>query len=495
MKTIVKNAGYVLNSSTNVWSRPDYEGIAYSDGDENENRLAVIIDGAQDRSLHSLELSEHCTDWVSLYHLNKTRANVLRPFEAELKGKNVLEIGAGCGVITRYLGESGATVLALEGSLKRASIARSRTIDLENVTVVADRFSLFSTAQQFDFITFIGVLEYANLFTDGENPATAMLEQARSLLRPDGKIIIAIENQLGLKYLAGAPEDHLGLPMFGVEGRYEKNQPETFGRVRLEKILRDAGFLQQHFLAPFPDYKFPVSIITEQGAIADNFDASVFAWQSVKRDPQLPGKLNFSLELTWQEVFKNNLGLSLANSFLIVASPIKKELIDSSILAYHYSTGRIAEYCKETLFYKSSDNKVVISSNLLKKKNKEQIPLPVKHFLSQSEPYIQGDLLSLQLIRILTRNNWTINDVVLFFKRYIDILKKITWVEGAKNNWSSPYETISGDYFDAIPQNIILSNNQIATFFDKEWIFTGPFELGYLFFRALSITANIITHF
>ena len=74
-------------------------------------------------------------------------------------------------------------------------------------------------------------------------------------------------------------------------------------------------------MAPFPDYKMPVSIVTEQGFLAPDFDASALAWQSVKQDPQLPGMMNFSLELAWQQIFENQLGLDLANSFLIAASP------------------------------------------------------------------------------------------------------------------------------------------------------------------------------
>lgn len=64
----------------------------------------------------------------------------MRPFENDLHG-DILEIGAGCGAITRYLGECGGNVLALEGS-QDAAIARARTRDLQNVTVVSDRFDL-----------------------------------------------------------------------------------------------------------------------------------------------------------------------------------------------------------------------------------------------------------------------------------------------------------------------------------------------------------------
>src|SRR5690606_17034839 len=177
----------------------------------------------------------------------------------------VLELGAGCGAITRYLGECGATVLALEGSLSRSAITRLRTRDLHNVFVVSERFDEFSWDQPFDVITLIGVLEYANLFTSGEHPALAMLKRVRSMLRPHGIMILAIENQLGLKYFAGAPEDHLGKAMYGLEEHYRHDQPQTYGRKMLTEMLMQAGFANVECMAPFPDYKFPASVVTERG--------------------------------------------------------------------------------------------------------------------------------------------------------------------------------------------------------------------------------------
>ncbi|WP_164444444.1 class I SAM-dependent methyltransferase, partial [Pseudomonas viridiflava] len=131
---------------------------------------------------------------VSLYHLGSARGNLLRPFEHCLTGR-VLEIGAGCGAISRYLGECGATVLSLEGSRRRARIAASRTRDLDKVTVIAERFEQFQPLQRFDVITLIGVLEYASLFNQGDDPALDMLVRVRELLEPDGILLLAIENQ------------------------------------------------------------------------------------------------------------------------------------------------------------------------------------------------------------------------------------------------------------------------------------------------------------
>ncbi|MEY4537744.1 MAG: hypothetical protein RL171_1895, partial [Pseudomonadota bacterium] len=285
MKTLLQDLGYVLDADIHVWRSPSYQGIAYNDGDEIETRIYNIIKNATDITTLSTELRQHCTDWPSQYHLTSARANIMRPFEQTLKGASVLEIGAGCGAISRFLGECGANVLALEGSPRRASIARSRTRDLDNIVVLTEKFDQFRSQHQFDVVTLIGVLEYANLFTPGDNAALSMLQRVRQLLKPEGKLIIAIENQLGLKYFAGAPEDHFGKPMVGIEGRYGKNQAQTFGRPALTKLLQQAGFETSQFLAPFPDYKLPSSIVTEAGFKHPHFDAAAFATQSVKRDP------------------------------------------------------------------------------------------------------------------------------------------------------------------------------------------------------------------
>ncbi|MCE7917560.1 MAG: class I SAM-dependent methyltransferase, partial [Nitrosomonas sp. PRO5] len=364
MNSFLIKTGYILDVVTGIWSRQDYTGIAYSDGDEVEQRIASIINEISDLSVLSSKLRQHCTDWPSLYHLSGTRANILRPFENDLHG-DILEIGAGCGAITRYLGECGGNVLALEGSPRRAAIARARTRDLQNVTVVSDRFDLFSADQKFDAITLIGVLEYANLFTPGESPALNMLERVRALLKPEGKLFIAIENQLGLKYFAGAPEDHLGQPMYGIEGRYRNDQPQTFGRKELSSLIKKAGFNTAEFLAPFPDYKLPVSIITEHGFSSDVFDASALAYQSVRRDPQLPPILTFSPELVWPTLVHNGLALELSNSFLVVAGNANEQVFDPIILAWHFTTERLKEFCKETLFLKAKEGKIEVRYRLL----------------------------------------------------------------------------------------------------------------------------------
>lgn len=479
--------GYTKDCATNVWVRADFQGIAYSDGDSAETELASIVHNAQDVSVLSDELPQHCTDWAKLYHLSATRANILRPFEHLLKSR-VLEIGAGCGAISRYLGECGADVLCLEGSPRRAAIAASRTRDLNNVTVLAERFDDFKVEEQFDVVTLIGVLEYASMFSNADDPALAMLMRIRKLLKPDGHLFIAIENQLGLKYFAGAPEDHVGITMYGIEGRYEHGQPKTYGKKELRDLIARAGFTSSSFMAPSPDYKLPNSIITEEGFTCDEFDSAALAWQNVKKDPQLPEQTTFNLEKAWSVVIDNRLGMELANSFLIVASCEKNESLDGGVLAYHYSTGRKTRYCKETVFVKTPQGIQVRYKKLgsvVSDEAQASLDDSFKYVLPRVDAYAKGSVLSLEFLDVAARRDWSVEGFTPFLQKYLACLKALLEKEGADVDLLSTKSLLPGRYIDAVPQNIVVGAGDIPQFIDVEWESSEGVELGYLMMRAL----------
>jgi glycosyltransferase involved in cell wall biosynthesis/2-polyprenyl-3-methyl-5-hydroxy-6-metoxy-1,4-benzoquinol methylase len=496
-KTKLQNQGYQYDVSSQIWSRPEFSSIAYNDGDEVETRLSQIIADASDLSVLSLELRQNCSDWPSLYHLSGTRANILRPLHSELNGARVLEIGAGCGAITRYLGEAGAQVLALEGSLRRATIARSRTRDLDNVVVVADRFAEFDTDERFDVITLIGVLEYANLFTPGEAPAVSMLQRVRELLKPGGRLVIAIENQLGLKYLAGAPEDHVGLSMYGIEELYHSGQAQTFGHAVLQKILKEGGYTNVNTLLPLPDYKFPTSIISERGIETPNFDSSALAWQCVRRDPQFPAHINFRQELAWPVIFANDLAVPLSNSFLLIAENGPSTPRAQDVLAYHFSTDRKPEFCKETLFRARLDGSISVQYRLLAQDCKTE-GTQAMHFLPEQEAdYCHGTVMSWQFIRTVTRDGWSVADIVEFFRGYRSALMDILTERGIniESLLGEGELLLPGDFLDIIPQNIVISSAGHPQVIDQEWRSTTEIHFSQLVFRSMLAMSGMISYF
>lgn len=474
---------YVFDIALNVWVRADYGGIPYSDGKEVEERIAGIINKAGDMTTLSAELASHCKDWPTTYHLSRKRANVLRPFEDQLRGKSVLEIGAGCGAITRYLGETGAEVLALEGSLSRASIAASRCRDLANVKVVAEAFDHFKPLRQFDVVTFIGVLEYARKFFPGNgvDPVDAMLAMAKSLLVPGGKLIIAIENQLGLKYFAGFPEDHTGKPMFGIEEHYSKDGVVTFGRKELGRRVNRTGLSAQQWWYPFPDYKLPSLMVSEAGALPqDDIDLISVVRSACIMDPQAPLSISFNQGRAWPAVIRNALLGEMANSFVLLAS-------DASFsqqcppLAVHYAADRLPEFAKKVVFKRATDGTVIAHQIALYPSAKPNGNSRLKQRLVD-QPFVKGELWQDRLLQIMTSPGWTVEQIQQWMKVWFDAFCTFAGITDRRNITELK---VSGNCIDAIPRNMFMDRSGAPIFIDQEWSLLDELSIGYLSFRAL----------
>lgn len=483
MKSYLQSIGYVFNQDQGLWRRPDYEGIAYSDGDEIEKRLREIVANASDVSVMSIELANHSTDWPSLYHLSRKRGNLLRPFEEQLQGKSVLEIGAGCGAITRYLGEIGAEVLALEGSPRRASIAASRCRGLKNVTILAEAFHLFKPIPQFDVVTLIGVLEYARKFFPGKgaDPVDAMLATAKQFLQPGGKLIIAIENQLGLKYFAGFPEDHVGTPMFGIEEHYIQDSVVTFGRRELGARVGKAGLTAQQWWYPFPDYKLPSLMVSEAGALPqDDLDLTPLIRGACISDPQYPAGISFNLERAWRPVVRNGLLGEMANSFLLVASDTDDVAQKDPPLAIHYATDRRPEFAKKLVFEPLGKKGILTRQKALYPEAMPDPDSPLTQRLAD-QGFIKGELWQDRLVQIMSAPDWRVEQIQEWFEVWFDAFCDFVEIDRTQDITNL---TVSGNYFDAIPRNMFIDENGKPKFIDQEWEFSKDIKVGFIIFRA-----------
>lgn len=468
---------YILEKESKVHLPEGVDKLfGYSDGEDSEDYLFNTIQNATDISLGSEELNSKIIDWASKYHLSALRTDILRPLSHLLKG-DILEIGSGCGALTRYIGETGSNVFALEGSKRRANITASRCRDLSNVKVFCDNFQDFETNLKFDAITLIGVLEYSQIYINSEDPIKSVLEKAKSYLKPQGVLIIAIENQLGLKYLAGAPEDHLGEKYVGIENKYSKNGPITFGKKTLENYLKNVGLKQVEFLYPFPDYKFPAAIITENGCYNKNINLPDILRCKIKYNQNIPYLSSFDEEKALATIVQNELMEELSNSFLIVTGFNTKKNIDTNTLAYTFSNHRKKEFCKQNKFIQLKKDYLVLKERTYPNITAKSVL--INHVLAD-ERYIKGNLYINGLHTILGNNEWNYNDIFLWAKEWMDFLslKSIS-----KDIDGMPL--LNGQYFDAAPFNILVSEQKVFELFDLEWKIKEDLRLDYIIFRSL----------
>lgn len=93
-------------------------------------------------------------------------------------------------------------VTSIDLSMKRSRINAYRHRNQENLKILVGNFQEIekNLTEKYDYITLIGVFEYGEAYIQSEDPYVDFLKIISRHLKPDGKIILAIENRLGLKY-------------------------------------------------------------------------------------------------------------------------------------------------------------------------------------------------------------------------------------------------------------------------------------------------------
>lgn len=345
MSSIIELNGF-SKGADGVFSASEQEReFNYSDGEATEVRLHEVLSNAQDLSSSSYELQAQIVDWPTEYHLSSTRANLLRTLN--LKGvKRVLELGCGCGSISRYLGEQeGLQVDAVEGSPSRAQLAALRCADLDNVTISTANFNQIAfPTDYYDLVLFVGVTEYAGRFSERDTDQQALqdlLALGKATAKHDGVILVAIENRLGLKYLLGAREDHYAVPFVGLDNYPQSTGIRTYSQTEWREQIEISGFAVSQFMYPFPDYKVPTLMI-KHGAAAEKVSS---AFDNVNsRDYSTAFSLGENEARMWQGLSQAGTLGEHANSFLMLMGQ-DQAAIDSM------ATFEVVEYTSPILDY------------------------------------------------------------------------------------------------------------------------------------------------
>jgi 2-polyprenyl-3-methyl-5-hydroxy-6-metoxy-1,4-benzoquinol methylase len=203
-------------------------------------------------------------------------------------GAKVIDIGAGWGQTSLPLAQR-CEVTALEPTPERLAFIRAAA----RQSNVASRMNFIGTdffdvefESDFDLAFCIGVLEWVPKFREGDPRELQIefLKRIHSSLRPGGQLVLGIENRMGLKYLLGAADDHIGTPGIAMydallAARKWRNlsgqelRSFTYTQPELKELLKAADFHSVAFYAAVPDYKLP-EIITPLGPLTEAHFAS-----------------------------------------------------------------------------------------------------------------------------------------------------------------------------------------------------------------------------
>lgn len=479
-----------------------------------ETKVEFYSDGdIEDKIIETLKAGKDVFDipyngGAVFHNFTDARENLINwyPFE---KDASVLEIGAGMGALTGLLCQKCDSVTAFEHSPKRAEIIRYRYPEYSNLNVVCGDVLSYNFEQKYDYIMLIGVLEYMGINSTSVDPYSEILLKINQLLKPNGILLLAIENRFGLKYWCGAAEDHTGVPFDGISGyqqnsyttRYHKSGVKTFSRDTLKKYLEKCGFQQSKWFYPMPDYKFPTMVFSDE-YLPGNADVG-----GIKFSYPQESRLVADERKVYPELFRNQVFPFFANSFLVEAH--KGHMPESEIIYASLKRDYKSEYRLATLI--SNQKKVIkkcltdesqahlekfkYNADALEQHNIRMIP-----FAGDKNQIVQEWQEAPRVDQVIkdALNHQDVEKVTLLIDELKEQLRMSSMMYLSKSCVCSPVnykfsfndekEILIDGYIDMTFVNSFYIAEQI-TFFDQEWRFQDV-PLNFIVYRALKYCVN-----
>jgi len=453
----------------------------YSDGTIEDDILAMVKSHEVDD-----EKIIKSGSYPIIYHLSHLRENILNwyPFDSEA---SILEIGAGCGALTGLLCNRLKKVVSVELTKRRATINFERNQNKENLEIYVGNFNNMTFDTKFDYVVLNGVFEYAISFTEGDNPYVNFINYIKSFLKPDGKILIAIENRLGLKYFAGTREDHTGRFFSGLNQYDDTEFVRTFTKNELIGILKECGLEQYKFYYPYPDYKFPSEIFTDNTINTEKFGKQYYTFDAER--------LNlFNENMVSHTLADEKLAEYFSNSFLVEVR-MHEDIEKTEILYAKLSNDRKREYRIATILQNDNGKLIAIKKALTREAEQhiENLYYSGVCQIHSNIENIKGKYEKNQIIYPLLENRTMSQEINLYIKEkkpenIINLLQKFYKYMFSNTTQTSDYSTIKfkevfgKEYIsmelnctkpaniDLICDNIFMDKEKFIII-DTEWVF------------------------
>jgi len=220
------------------------------------------------------------------------------------------------GIINWYPFKSGARVLIVaeqDDCLKELFAEQCREVMCILATELLEKGVGF-TEERFDYIIAIRVLEYM------KQPAD-LLNVFRSVLAENGKLLLGVENRLGLRYFCGDRDPFTERNFDGVENYKrvkEQDRKQLLGRNyskhEIEQFLDGTGFTDRRFYSVLPGLSMPQLIYAEDYLPTEELGGRYF--------PRYhhPETVFLEEEYLYTDLIQNGMFHQMANAYLVECS-------------------------------------------------------------------------------------------------------------------------------------------------------------------------------
>lgn len=443
-----------------------------------------------EESLQDVDFSSYQYNFLS-----NLRKNIICWYDFKNKD-SVLQIGMEYGIITDYLCDIFKRVVAVDFSKNKAQEVAKKLSSRENLEIFVGSLSDIKFNEKFDYITLIGSFDkYKYIFKDN---LTEFLDYLKSLLKDDGKILIALDNKFAVKYFSGSLDDNVDIAYSSLQNTNNSSRNNLLSKKMLEELFNKVNIKKYNFYYPLPDYRLTSAIFSDK--YLPNIDKSKLVYNINNFEGS---HILFDERKLLVQLLKNGDFDKFTNSYFIEVIPNDTLKQDNTIfVSYNINRNenfktitkiklennekKVYKYPKENLALEHIKN---IGENIINLKKLGFTLLDdIKENHIESKYSDKKEFHSIIIEQIKNKNEEKLYDYIKRYYEYIieklgtnsdiidiknnNILKTLN-VE-LNSNEIELFESMNitkNGYIDLVFENVFVDDSNNLLFFDQEWYF------------------------
>lgn len=480
-----------MRLNTNFYDEK-YDVYLNYEEDLYKKQIVEILEKAKDCNYDSL--FDETTYSKTINKLSSINCNNIKWYKFGNDSK-VLDLSNNFGVTTNFLYNKVKEVTCVIPSKVVAQNVARIFDEYENVEIINANLCNIDFSCKFDYIIFSDDLKkylpyYGNI--------SGLLKKLESLLTDNGKILFAVNNCFGIKYISGASYDNTDRTLYN-----KGNEYELPSRNELKIALEKANISNYTFYYPLPDFNCTNVIFSDKYLPNPSMSKLMYNINYTEGSRIILNELEVLKEITKKNEFKH-----FANSYLIEIVKDKEYKNDVKFVSfnnlrkeqYRIITKMYDEYVEKTSYRKTSETHIKriannieflekVGFNLLDKYNEDANSIISK--------YVSSDSLNLNILNKF--NEKKINEAITDIKNWYEYIYSLLIVDKAEDisenifiaaNVKIDEEKVNKLHFikngviDLVFENAFYIDNKYYIY-DQEWNYkNAPIE--FILYRAIN---------